>query len=128
MLLPSSKSRCKKWLCQNAETSVAAEPFEWAGNAKIRADRLKIIKISSKKISENAETSVAVDPNASWRRRRFSVLVRFGWKSGLEDPVAKSYFVTVFLMNFATFLDSFGSAATDVSAFLLNKMILLMKF
>ena len=38
----SSKSRCKKWLCQNAETSVAAEPFEWAGNAKIqKIDRKK---------------------------------------------------------------------------------------
>ena len=132
----SLKSRCKNWPFQNAETSVAAEPFEWARNAKIWATTLKIIKISSKisaktlkhrwlpsqmhrvnlhkslkncckanvlfsvpflaNCSENAETSVAVDPNASWRRRRFSVLVRFGWKRGLEDSVAESYFVIGF--------------------------------
>ena len=59
------KSRCKKWPFENAETSVAAEPFELAGNAFFRAGPLKIIKISSKKISENAETSVAAEPNAS---------------------------------------------------------------
>ena len=68
MLLPSSKSRCKKWLCQNAETSVAAEPFEWAANAKIQKIEQKKTKFHEKTtffFSQNAETSVAAEPNAS---------------------------------------------------------------
>ena len=49
-LLPASKSRCKNWLCQNAETSVAAEPFEMADVAKIQKIEQKKTEFHQKKI------------------------------------------------------------------------------
>ena len=61
----SLKSRCKNWPFENAETSVAAEPFEWATNAFFWATSSKNHKNFIKNISENAETSVAAEPNAS---------------------------------------------------------------
>ena len=55
-LLPASKSRCKKWLCQNAETSVAAEPFEMAEVAKIQKIEQKKTKIHQKTLFFLAKT------------------------------------------------------------------------
>ena len=59
--------------------------------------------------------------------RCFSVFAKFGSKRDRKTCVEKSYYATFFLRIYATFLDAFGSAATDVSASWLKKKWLFFK-
>ena len=56
--------------------------------------------------------------------RCFSVFAKFGSKRDRKTCVEKTYHATFFKEFMQLFLDAFGSAATDVSAFWLNKKML----
>ena len=56
--------------------------------------------------------------------RCFSVFAKFGSKRVRKTCVEKKYYATFFKEFMQLFLDAFGSAATDVSAFWLKKKML----